>query len=121
MDINFFKSKLESEKQTLLSELKGLSRQDPDNPNDWQPAAENLDILTSDRNEVADKIGNIEGDAAILRELEPQLNDINLALDKIEKGTYGKCEVCQAEIEADRLKANPAARTCKAHLNVKLS
>ena len=39
------------------------------------------------------------------------------ALERIEKGTYGICEVGNEEIEEDRLNANPAARTCKAHLN----
>ena len=39
------------------------------------------------------------------------------ALEKIEKGEYGTCEVCAAEIEEDRLEANPSARTCKAHVD----
>ncbi len=121
MDTNHFKEKLEKEKETLISELSGVSRQNPNNPNDWEPIAENLDILSADRNEVADKIESIEGDAAIMSKLEPQLQDINLALEKMEKGEYGKCEVCGKDIEIERLEANAAARTCKTHLNQKVS
>ena len=36
---------------------------------------------------------------------------------KMEKETFGICEVCGKEIEEDRLLANPSARTCKKHLN----
>ena len=35
----------------------------------------------------------------------------------IAAGTYGTCEVSGEQIEEDRLEADPAARTCKAHMN----
>jgi RNA polymerase-binding transcription factor DksA len=44
------------------------------------------------------------------------LNTVVHALGKIEAGTYGVCEVSGMDIEEDRLEANPAARTCKAHM-----
>ena len=40
------------------------------------------------------------------------LNDINDALVKIEKGTYGKCECCGCDIPMERLKAIPWTRYC---------
>ncbi|MFZ2187319.1 MAG: TraR/DksA C4-type zinc finger protein [Candidatus Moraniibacteriota bacterium] len=43
--------------------------------------------------------------------LEAQLKDVNDALDKMGKGTYGICENTGQEISVDRLKAYPAART----------
>jgi RNA polymerase-binding transcription factor DksA len=51
-------------------------------------------------------------------ELELRLKDINDALNKIERadGSYGKCETSGEMIEEDRLMANPAARTCKLHM-----
>ena len=52
----------------------------------------------------------------MLKELEIRYNDIKDALDKIEKNKYGICEVSGEEIEEERLIANPAARTCKAHM-----
>ena len=40
------------------------------------------------------------------------LDDINDAIEKIEKGTYGICETCSSEIDYERLKAIPYAREC---------
>lgn len=34
------------------------------------------------------------------------------ALEKMKKGTYGQCDVCQGQIEKGRLEAFPAATTC---------
>jgi DnaK suppressor protein len=33
-------------------------------------------------------------------------------LERIEKGTYGFCANCQQEIDIERLRVNPAAKTC---------
>jgi Tfp pilus assembly PilM family ATPase len=52
---------------------------------------------------------------------EVGLQEVMTALTKIEEGTYGTCEVSGDEIETDRLEANPAARTCKAHMNQPLN
>lgn len=40
---------------------------------------------------------------------------IEKALKKIEKGTYGICEVCKGPIERGRLEAYPAADKCVEH------
>jgi RNA polymerase-binding transcription factor DksA len=120
IDIDHFKSKLEKEEAALISELKKIGHKNPDNPEDWEATPEELDIVKADRNEVADKIGSFEGDVAILKELEPQLNDVKLALKKIEEGTYGICEISGEPIEKERLEANPSARTCIKHINEKI-
>ena len=44
--------------------------------------------------------------------LESRLKNINLALEKIEKGKYGICEKCGKEIPIDRLEIFPEARFC---------
>lgn len=48
----------------------------------------------------------------ILQNSEAELVDIDLALEKIEDGGYGKCEQCGGEIGMERLKALPFARLC---------
>jgi len=40
------------------------------------------------------------------------LGDIEAALRKMEKGTYGLCEHCKRTIEKKRIKALPSARYC---------
>ena len=50
-----------------------------------------------------------------LTQLENQLNEVNAAIDRIEKGTYGICEKCNQPIEIERLEANPSARVSIKH------
>lgn len=52
---------------------------------------------------------------ALAGKLREQLDDVALALDKLDAGTYGLCETCGQPIGADRLEAMPAARFCIAH------
>ena len=53
----------------------------------------------------------------MLNELEIRLKKINNALYHLNDSTFGKCKICGKDIELARMKVNPAARTCKKHLN----
>lgn len=44
--------------------------------------------------------------------LESALRDIDNALARIDKGTYGICKYCKKEIGEKRLLARPVANTC---------
>ena len=44
-----------------------------------------------------------------------ELEQIDAALLRIEKRTWGLCETCGARIDEERLIAMPEARTCLAH------
>jgi RNA polymerase-binding transcription factor DksA len=48
----------------------------------------------------------------ILQDCDAEVCDINLALAKIDEGTYGECEDCSRPISRKRLKALPFARLC---------
>lgn len=54
-------------------------------------------------------------DLSIEENLEDHIDEVEAALDRIAQGSYGKCEVCGAEIEPTRLEARPATRYCKDH------
>ena len=75
----------------------------------------NLDLLEP---EVGDSIDQATQslDKEILFELSDNerkiLRDIEAALRKMEKGTYGLCEHCKNVIEKKRIKALPSARYC---------
>lgn len=45
--------------------------------------------------------------------LKLQLSEINLALNRIDKGTYGICSSCGEEISSERLNAIPYTTSCK--------
>ncbi len=49
-------------------------------------------------------------------EITRLLSEVDSALGRIEKGTFGLCESCHDTIEADRLLVDPLARFCLDHL-----
>ena len=53
-----------------------------------------------------------ELDLALVENQEQLLADINDALARIERGTYGRCENCHRKISKERLEAVPYARYC---------
>lgn len=52
---------------------------------------------------------------ALLNQMREQLQDIEHALAKFDKGTYGVCERCGEPIAEPRLEAMPATRYCIQH------
>jgi len=118
MNIEHFKQRLEEEKRVVEGQLKSLGRENPKIPGDWEATGGELETLSplQDSNEAADKLEEYEERREETDQMEIRLREINEALQKIEKGAYGICEVCGGQIEEDRLEANPAARTCKAHM-----
>jgi YteA family regulatory protein len=54
-----------------------------------------------------------EKDLALLTAAEQRLEKIDNALKRIEKGTYGICEVCGKKIGMERLNAMPETTLCK--------
>lgn len=113
LDTIEIKKKLEEELASLETELKTVGRVNPDNPADWEPVPQDVDIDSADENELADKIELFEENSAILKQLETQYNEVKTALEKIKNGTFGLCEKCGKPIEKDRLSVNPSAKTCK--------
>lgn len=52
---------------------------------------------------------------ALASQLRDQLDDVERALTKLDDGSYGRCEVCEQSIQANRLEAMPATRFCIEH------
>lgn len=117
VDTAKYKTQLEQMLAELTEELQGLGINNPDVPEDWQATPQGVDVAQADPNVGADRVEDWNERRATLSTLETRFNNIKRALKKIEDGTYGVCEICGEEIEADRLDANPAARTNKAHIN----
>lgn len=117
-DVTHYKNTLEKERGVVIGELQGIGVvKNTKNQDDWQAVPSDMDILRADQNEVADQIGSYENNNGVVNTLEQRLMEIDQALEKISTNSYGICEVCNQEIEEDRLTANPAAKTCKAHMN----
>ncbi|MFF3987010.1 TraR/DksA family transcriptional regulator [Streptomyces sp. NPDC001797] len=50
--------------------------------------------------------------AALLSQAREHLNDLDRALERLERGDYGRCERCGEPIPTERLEVRPAAETC---------
>lgn len=55
-----------------------------------------------------------EREQALARHIEGALAQVRRALHKLELGTYGQCDSCGRQIDAERLQALPQATTCLA-------
>lgn len=109
------KTKLESEKAEIENNLKSFAEKDQNLEGDWDTKFPNLGTgeTGSDALEKgADQVQEYGNMLSVEYSLENRLKDINNALNRIEKGTYGKCENCKADIPEERLKVFPAARYC---------
>lgn len=118
LDTQYFKQKLETEEAQLRQDLAQIST-DKIHPghDDFEAVSAEPEMFMETRDDIADKLENFSEREATTETLEVRLRDIIEALERIEKGTYGKCKISGEDIEIERLEANPAATTCKAHIN----
>lgn len=110
------RKKMEDEKTLLIEELKEIGMIVDGTTGTWEAVPEKQ-LPTSDENDLADKFESYEERSDMLKTLRTRYEEIVAALGKMDTEGYGICEVCGAPIEADRLEANPAAKTCKQHMN----
>ncbi|MDD5489694.1 MAG: TraR/DksA C4-type zinc finger protein [Candidatus Moranbacteria bacterium] len=68
--------------------------------------------IERDQEENADEMEMYESNLAIDESMKLELEKIDEALSRMEKGTYGICSNCQKEIPLERLRAYPQADTC---------
>lgn len=104
------KKKLESQKESIIKELENFASEDPNLKHNWDakyPKRED-----SDKDEKADDAQEYDNALSLEHTLELKLKDVTMALEKIEKGEYGVCEVCGKTISEERLQVCPEAKTC---------
>ncbi|HVY35996.1 MAG TPA: hypothetical protein VG982_01815 [Candidatus Paceibacterota bacterium] len=119
IDTKPFEEKLSAEKKLLEEELSGMARFNT-NTNLWEAIPDQDLVGEIDDNDAADRFEDFEERTSMTATLQERLSDIETALEKIKQGTYGTCEVAPTHpIEKERLVANPAARTCKKHMEEK--
>lgn len=115
MDKKKIKEKLEKERDVLVEQLKDIGKMNPEN-GEWEATPEELGYTESDQNDMADRFEEFESRSSMMKVLEPRLKNILTALKKLNNESFGLCRVCKKPIELARLEANPAAKTCKKHL-----
>jgi RNA polymerase-binding transcription factor DksA len=113
---SYFKKRLEDEQKLVETELRDLGVQDPIVPGVWDATPGQIDTSATEPDEIADRFEDLESNEGQMAQIQAHWRDIAHALERLENGSYGTCEVCSEQIEEDRLEANPSARTCKAHM-----
>jgi RNA polymerase-binding transcription factor DksA len=102
-----YRSLLELERRQLQAELSelGFGEAGEGVGLDYDPNFADSSQVTAER-----------GEAGVLAgQLRETLEEVALALGRIEDGTYGRCEVCGVDINSARLEAMPATRFCINH------
>ena len=103
------KKKLEGEKEKLLRELGEVANVDPHAPNSFKAAFPNYG---DEEEENAAEVGQFTTNLGLKKILTSSLRDVQGALHRIEKGTYGVCKYCKKYIGEARLKARPSSSAC---------
>ena len=101
-ELQKLKEQLEKEAGELELKVKSLGKMTDfgnDTESDFSEEADEAE-------EYSEKIGEREA-------YKERLADIELALDKMSRNEYGKCEKCASEISLEVLKVNPESRLCK--------
>jgi len=100
--IEEIKKGLLEQKNQILNDLKDISQDDKVKFPDFGDKPD----------ENAQEIGEYTTNLATDKVLESTLKDIDAALDRMEKGTYGVCKYCGQTIGEKRLKVRPVASAC---------
>lgn len=106
-----FKQLLEQGKEEIEGQLEGFTKKDPHVKDDYDANFPDLGTHQS-TDEMAQEVSLYETALPLEHALEQKLQDINGALEKINKGTYGICENCNEEIPIERLETKPEAKLC---------
>lgn len=108
LSANFIKQqekKLRGEKEKILRQIADLKKNDPFSDPDH--ANDNAAVDTDAREQIGHD--TIEAEVS---EMTKRAKDIDVALARIERKTYGYCERCNKPILIKRLEFIPEARFC---------
>jgi RNA polymerase-binding protein DksA len=104
------KTDLEERKNKILADLGEIAKKENNSGDDEYKATfpEYGDKPDENAQEIAEYTTNLAEEDM----LEKTLRDIEAALERIKKGTYGICKYCQKSIDKRRLLAQPTAGAC---------
>ena len=110
MNNNQAKQQLEEKKKQLEQELSSFAAKDPNLKGDWDTKYPR--VPGGDLEDAAGEVEEYSTNVNIEFSLETQLKEVDDALSRIAKDTYGTCEKCNKSISKERLEVSPEARLC---------
>jgi RNA polymerase-binding transcription factor DksA len=113
IDLELFRERLLQERQRVIDAISYLHKENP-----GSIADETGDLVAgSGDNHLADTATETVGreiDYTLEENSGNVLREIELALERVDAGTYGVCSVCGKQIEPERLEYLPWATLCAA-------
>lgn len=103
------KTSLLTEKIRLEKDLEKIARPIDKRDGEYET---NFERIGEDKDDNATEVEQYADNLPVETALENNLKKVIEALNKMENGTYGICENCDQEIDIERLKINPSAKTC---------
>ena len=113
MDAQVTRRLLEAERARLQQLREGVEAELP-RGRESESTAE-LSALDQHQADAGSELFEREKDLSILARVEVELRDVQDALGRLDRGTYGTCQVCRTPIPDDRLEAVPATPFCIEH------
>jgi DnaK suppressor protein len=102
---NEIRATLEGERKRILEDLNQLKRSHPlDERREGSPFGK--------REEEATESMELEKRLALENRLNSLLGELDRALQKLDNGTYGICDICNISIDPARMQALPQAILC---------
>lgn len=103
------KKLLLKKKETLEADLAKFTKKNPHDSDDYEA---NFPNYGDEDDENAREVAEYTANKPLEITLEKSLRDVNKALDRLEKGTYGICKYCDKPIDEKRLKARLTSGAC---------
>lgn len=102
-----YRALLRMEQEQLQAELSELGFDDGRTGLDYDANFADTSQVTAERGEAE----------ALAGKLKESLEEVAAAIERLDQGTYGTCEVCGVALNPARLEAMPATRFCIDHAN----
>jgi DnaK suppressor protein len=109
MDNDTARERLEEERTRLQGIRDGIQREQDDATSDTGGELSSFDQHPGDS---GTETFEMEKNVSLLEQVEDELDEIEAAFQRLERGEYGRCQACGRPIGDERLEAMPATRFC---------
>jgi DnaK suppressor protein len=109
MDKATARKRLEEERTRLQGIRDGLQREQEESTSETAGELSSFDQHPGD---IGTETFEMERNVSLLEQVENELQEIEAAFERLERGEYGTCQACGRPIGDERLEAMPAARFC---------
>ena len=103
------RKRLEEERTRLQGIRDGLQREQEDATSETGGELSSFDQHPGDS---GTETFEMEKNVSLLEQVDDELLEVEAAVQRLERGSYGTCQVCGRPIGDERLEAMPATRFC---------